>query len=103
MAIEFSRQINSTDIFIRVTQDVFAHCGPDQFIREMEKALREFVETDSEVRILINEMVRTAFQQVDLLKLVTDTIKQSVLDANKPVAEAVDGIRLEEVSDEQVK
>jgi len=40
--------------------------------------VREFVQTDPEVRILINEMVRTAFGQVDLLKLVTETIKQSL-------------------------
>ena len=87
MAIEFTRLPNSTDIYIRVTQDVFTHRGHQQFIDEMNMAICQFVQTDPEVRILINEMVRTAFEQVDLLKLVTETIKQSLLNVSKPVTE----------------
>jgi hypothetical protein len=73
----------SSNILIRVTQDLLMHHSLDQYIEEMQKAVREFVQTDPEVRILINEMVRTAFQQVDLLKLVTETIRQGVLEASK--------------------
>lgn len=87
MAISFQRAVDSTDIIIRVTQDILIHRSVDRYVEEMEKAVREFVQTDPEVRILINEMVRTAFQQVDLLKLVTETVKQSVLEANTPVTE----------------
>jgi hypothetical protein len=78
MAIEFTHQANSADVWIRVTRDVLVNVSCEQFVEEMSKATREFVQTDPEVRILINEMVRGAFGQVDLLKLVTDTIKQSL-------------------------
>jgi hypothetical protein len=84
MPIEFIRQAGSTDIFIRVTQDLIVHYGVDQYGEEMRKAIREFVQTDSEVRTLINEMVRTAFGQVDLLKLVTETIQQTLIEAARP-------------------
>ena len=87
MPATFMRDANSTDIIIRVTQDLLVHRSSEQYVEEMQKAIREFVRTDPEVRILINEMVRTAFQQVDLLKLVTHTIRESVLEANKPVTE----------------
>ena len=92
MAIEFIRQPNSTDILIRVTQDILAHRSQEQFIEEMEKAVCEFVKTDPEVRILINEMVRTAFGQVDLLRLVTETIKQSLPVSFDPIEEASNAI-----------
>ena len=84
MPIEFIRQAGSTDIFIRVTQDLIVHYGVDQYVEEMQKAIREFVQTDSEVRTLINEMVRTAFGQVDLLKLVAETIQQTMIEAARP-------------------
>lgn len=78
MAIKFTREANSTDLLIRFTPELICSASLDQFVEEMQKAVREFVQTDPEVRILINEMVRTAFGQVDLLKLVTETIKQSL-------------------------
>ena len=87
MAVSFTRVVNSTDVWIKITGDLLTRCSLDQFIDEMVKATREFVQTDPEARILINEMVRTAFQQVDLLKLVTDTIKQSLPDVSKPAEE----------------
>ena len=90
MAIEFRREANLTDLLIRVNQEMFVHRSLDQYIEEMTKAICEFVQTDPEVRILINEMVRTAFGQVDLLKLVTETIKQTVLEAAKPETEKPD-------------
>jgi hypothetical protein len=78
MAINFSREMESTDIVARITSDVFQHCSVDQYVDEMSKATREFVQTDPEVRIIINKMVRVAFKQVDLLKLITETIRQSL-------------------------
>jgi len=78
MAIKIERKFNSEELLIRLTADVFIPCALEQYIKEMEKATCEFVKTDPEVRILINEMVRVAFQQVDLLKLITETIKQSL-------------------------
>ena len=88
MPVTFMRDAGSTDVIIRVTQDLLVHRSSEQYVEEMQNATREFVQTDPEVRILINAMVREAFGQVDLLKLVTDTIKQSVLDASKPAVEA---------------
>jgi hypothetical protein len=60
----------------------------EAYVDEMKDAIQKFVQTDPEVRVLINEMVKTAFGQVDLLKLVTDAVKQSVLDGTNPKTEA---------------
>jgi hypothetical protein len=85
MAIEFIRRAGSDDLLIRVTHDLFRYTAQEQYVEEMQKAIREFIQTDPEVRLQINGMVRTAFGQVDLLKLVTDTIKQSLPTPPEPV------------------
>ncbi len=85
MAINFTREPNSTDLLIRVNQELFVHRSLDAYVEEMSKAISTFVQTDPEVRILINEMVRTAFGQVDLLKLVTKAVRDSMLEASKTI------------------
>jgi hypothetical protein len=79
MKLAMSRDLSDPDAFvIRVTDYAFEKFLPQQFTEQMEKAIKEFIHTDPEVQILINQMVCEAFKSVDLLKVVTDAIKAKV-------------------------
>lgn len=84
MDIHMNRCLESGDFILRITDAVFERVAPQAVTDAMVATVKEFVRTDPEVRILINEMVKQAFGSVDLLQVVTETIKEEVRTLKPP-------------------
>lgn len=78
MKITMQRDISTTDILLRVTNDIVDRFSLDAYAKEMRRAIEHFVATDPECQVLINEMTKEAFKGIDLLAVITETVKAKV-------------------------
>lgn len=77
--IEVVRDVTKFDtILIRISEVGLERMFPSAIADEMGEAIKRFIATDAECQILINQMVRDAFKQVNLLELVTEAVAKKI-------------------------
>lgn len=88
MKMAMMRDMSQFDtIILKITEMAFDKFTTDRYVEELKRAIDEFIKNDPDVQVLINEMVKEAFKSVDLLSLITESVRkkvQQVMDESQP-------------------